>query len=200
MKYLQKTTCALALLSITTLPVLAASSIDIKVVGTITPAACEPELSGSGIIDYGVIKPNTLSPTNYTKLDAKQLDFTITCDALAKIALTTSNGRIGSVAGTTESIHGYARLPPGLFIFNSSAVYVAGLGLAPNGQKIGGYGLRIVPGTVTADSLAVDSLNNPLGNYWQRTPLGDLASPRIRSKCVTAGRQWGLSIPSHSNS
>ncbi|UXZ19937.1 DUF1120 domain-containing protein [Pseudomonas sp. YeP6b] len=42
--------CALAVLATTSLSALA-DSVDVKVIGTITPASCKPTLAGGGVVD-----------------------------------------------------------------------------------------------------------------------------------------------------
>ncbi|VEI65425.1 DUF1120 domain-containing protein [Serratia rubidaea] len=157
MKQMQQSVCALAVLAATTLPAMAASTVDVRVIGTITPAACTPTLSGGGTVDYGAINPTTLSPADYTVLPEKTLDFSVTCDAPAKIALKVINGRPGSLAGSTENISGAGPAPAGVQLF--SVANTAAVGLGKDGSaNIGGYGLRFVPGTVQADSVNVDPL------------------------------------------
>jgi type 1 fimbria pilin len=151
---MKKTVVALALLA-TTASAFAADSVDVRVIGTIVPAACTPALTGGGVVDYGTIKADTISATDYTVLPEKQVSFAITCDAPAKVALIASNGRTGSLAGVPETAHGAGRSP--VTLFGLSAVGAAGLGMEGTSQ-VGGYGVRIDSSTVTADGVAVDSL------------------------------------------
>ena len=151
---MKKTVVALALLA-TTASAFAADSVDVRVIGTIVPAACTPALTGGGVVDYGTIKADTISATDYTVLPEKQISFAITCDAPAKVALIASNGRTGSLAGVPETANGAGRSPVNLF--GLSAVGAAGLGMEGTSQ-VGGYGVRIDSSTVTADGVAVDSL------------------------------------------
>ncbi|MDI3439201.1 DUF1120 domain-containing protein [Erwinia sp. V90_4] len=151
---MKKTVLALALLA-TTASAFAADSVDVRVIGTIVPAACTPTLSGGGTVDYGTIKADTISATDYTVLPEKQIDFSISCDAPAKVALTAASGRPGSIAVGTETAQGVAYPPFNLFGLNGVAA--AGLGM-DGSDKIGGYAVRIDNSTVTADGAAVDSL------------------------------------------
>ena len=159
MKQMQKTVCALAVLATLSLPALA-ESIDVRVIGTITPSACTPNLSGGGTIDYGAISPESLSADGYTVLAAKQLDFAITCDAPTKVALKAINGRPNSLAGASESgTNGAGKAPDGVTLFSTSGVGVVGLGLDGE-SKVGGYGIRLAGGTVTADDQPVHTLQS----------------------------------------
>ncbi|AZD55527.1 Beta-fimbriae probable major subunit [Pseudomonas chlororaphis subsp. aurantiaca] len=165
LKHLQQSACALAVLAATTLPAMA-ESVDVRVIGTITPTACTPTLSGGGTIDYGAINPNTLSATAYTTLPAKQLDFAITCDAPAKVAVKAINGRPGTIAGRpTEGTGGANWLPPGATVFGATGAgaLVVGLGLAGT-TPVGGYAARIAGGSVSADGVNVDSIYNDSGS------------------------------------
>ena len=167
----QKSLCALAVLATTSMPVLA-ESIDVRVVGTISPAACTPMLTGGGTVDYGAIKPDALSEDAFTVLAEKQLDFGIVCDAPAKIALKAINGRPGSLAGAVEGPGGFG-VPKVNLLTDANAV-AGGLGL--DGQhKIGGYAVAMKPGTVQADGVddnSIRSSNN--GTTWEASPAGIL--------------------------
>ncbi|PVZ84272.1 hypothetical protein C9426_23535 [Serratia sp. S1B] len=192
---INKTLCALAVLAATTLPALA-ESIDVKVIGTIDPTACTPTLSGGGTIDYGMIKPNTLNKDAFTTLAVKQLDFAITCDAPAKVAITATSQRgVSAVSsdGTLTSLGMY----PGLFGITGNAM-TFGLGL--DGAKgIGGYSMRIAAGTVMADSQSVDSIqSNGDAAHWTTTPYGMLITGTGVGAGVIRYSSWatpGTTVP-----
>lgn len=179
MKSLQKTACALAVLAVTTTSVFAADSVDIKVTGTIKPAACTPTITGGGTIDYGNIGLNTLSATDYTPLPEKQVDFSITCDAPAKIALKATNGRPGTAAGAPDGVGGFGESPVGLFTDATGKGWgVAGLGTA-EGKNIGGFGMRLAAGTVKATVNDVEkevfSITSADGGItWSTSRMGNL--------------------------
>lgn len=142
-----------------------AESLDVRVVGTITPAACKPRLNGGGIIDYGTIRPDTLKKDAYTVLDEKQLDFSITCDAPAKVALRTINGRPNSVAGAGNDSVGGSSIAP-VPIFGSAVISVAGLGIDGT-KRIGGYGIRIPNGSVILDGKGANGIyKEGSANTW----------------------------------
>lgn len=156
MNAVKKTACALAVLATTSTAVMA-ESIDVKVIGTITPTACKPTLTGGGTIDYGVIPPASLKKDTFTVLDEKQVDFNITCDAPAKVAI----HAIGSKPNTSTDIGNGGEIGYNSFdgeIFGVKKVNVDGLGLTDNGKKIGGYGLRLVPGAYTVDGNKADTI------------------------------------------
>ncbi|TNV09881.1 DUF1120 domain-containing protein [Buttiauxella sp. B2] len=151
-----KNTFALALLAASVGTAMAADSVDVKVIGQIIPAACTPALSGGGVIDYGKIKASTLAADAYTVLPEMQIDFSLVCDAPAKVALKAINGRPGTMAGVTEGATNTAIVPVTVW-GTSTTSGGAGLGLDGT-NKIGGYAVRIAANTVTADGNAVDTL------------------------------------------
>ncbi|TNV09879.1 DUF1120 domain-containing protein [Buttiauxella sp. B2] len=173
-----KNTFAVALLAAAVGSAMAADSVDVKVIGQIIPAACTPTISGGGVIDYGNIKASTLAADAYTTLPEMQLDFSLVCDAPAKVALMAINGRPGTMAGVTESALHAAYAP--VIMFNTPGT-TSSVGLGLDGATpIGGYAVRIAADTVTADGNAVDTLvqdNNytSSGTYIKRT-VGNLYS------------------------
>ncbi|MDG0798617.1 DUF1120 domain-containing protein [Pectobacterium punjabense] len=165
MNTVTKTACALAVLAATSTSVMA-ESIDVRVIGTITPTACKPTLSGGGTIDYGVISPASLKKDSLNQLGIKSVDFAITCDAPAKVALKAINGRPNTVAGRGDDDKGGASYRPDN-IGSAVADYVVGLGLDGN-KKIGGYAIAMT--NVSADGKSVDygiqGLNS--GDKWAK--------------------------------
>lgn len=170
MKNTQINLCMLVLLATTALPALAAS-IEVKVIGTITPAGCTPMVSGGATIDYGTIKAVSLAQDEFTALDEKQLDLAISCAAPAKVALKAKNNRPDSVAGATTDGAGGAAL---VDIFGKTNLPVVGLGLDGT-HRIGGYVIKVESGTV--DGEAVDTIHNNVGETtWTKSGDGVLYS------------------------
>ena len=66
---------------------LATESVDVRVIGTIAPSACVIMLTGGGVVDYGAIKPETLSEDDFNVLAGKKLDLSINCAAPTMVAL-----------------------------------------------------------------------------------------------------------------
>lgn len=185
LKNIMKTTLAMAILA-SGLQAASAESVDVKVIGTIVPTACTPTVSGGGVIDYGNIKATTLKADAYTVLPLKTVDFSISCDAPAKVAIAAKNGRFGSLAGASEnSTTGVAPAPVTLPDMPGSGA--VGLGLDGT-TKIGGYSMEIKEGTTTADGELVASLytNGSLSAGWSQVPAGkgdvyNMASQRYMS-------------------
>lgn len=170
MNAVKKTACALAVLATST--AVMAESIDVKVIGTITPTACKPTLTGGGTIDYGTINPNTLKKDEFTILAEKQIDFSITCDAPAKVAIAAKSGRGESAVNIKDGK--LTVISPENALFGDTNIGAAGLGL--DGTKgVGGYGLRLQAGTMQADGKNVDSIqSNGNTTSWAKTELGSL--------------------------
>ena len=149
MKKMHITACALAVLTIISLPSYA-KDIEVKVAGTITPSGCTPTLSGDGAIDYGIIKSDSLTLDAYTTLEQKKLVLTITCDAPVKLALEAKNGRPNTLAGvaTEDAISGAALSPAASAL--STATAVVGLGVSGS-ARIGGYALMAAAVTFKTD-------------------------------------------------
>ncbi|EMI5491517.1 DUF1120 domain-containing protein [Providencia stuartii] len=154
-----------SLLASATLPAMAADSVDISVIGTISPTSCVPTASGGGVVDYGNINPNSLNATGPTVLPAKTVNLSISCDGEAYVALRANSNRTNTVTDTNgaENISGSAKVnqavidaglgknqPNGLG--NVTEPHAAGLGLA-NGQKIGGYMLNLPVTSITLDGV-----------------------------------------------
>ncbi|CAI1827695.1 DUF1120 domain-containing protein [Serratia quinivorans] len=158
----------------------AADSVDLKVIGTITPVACIPTLSGGGTVDYGTIKSDTLKADDYTMLPIKSLDFSITCDGNAKVAVRAFSGRLGTAVGTAEAPNGAAKPPVGVTLFGkdsaTSTLRAFGLGLDGT-KKIGGYSMRLQLVGSKADGVVVDNIYRygPTGT-WAKVANGILVT------------------------
>ncbi|CUI38460.1 DUF1120 domain-containing protein [Achromobacter xylosoxidans] len=140
-----------------------AQSIDVRVIGTITPPACVPTISGGGIIDYGNIAARTLNKTAVTQLPDRAVPFSISCDAPTRVAIAATDNRASS------------RVPGILSIFGGDASndgYNFGLGTV-SGANVGGFGLRMEQGTFTTDGVnafTVASTNS--GTSWLHLSAG----------------------------
>ncbi|HEF4757830.1 TPA: DUF1120 domain-containing protein [Pseudomonas putida] len=76
--------------------VMAASSTDLTVTGTITPNACTPTLSGNGLVDYGKISAKDLNQDSSTPLEDRTVILSVNCDAATRFALKGIDNRLGS--------------------------------------------------------------------------------------------------------
>ncbi|HCR1551609.1 TPA: DUF1120 domain-containing protein [Pseudomonas aeruginosa] len=139
-----------------------AQSIDVRVIGTITPPACTPSLAGGGVVDYGRIPSEDLSSTSPTALAVKSLAFTINCEAPTRVAVRVTDGRASSrVPGIAASIE------DGL---GDEQAY--GLGVA-GGKNIGVYGIQFQSGSITLDGEAATNASSlDEGATWTDSAAG----------------------------
>lgn len=86
------------------------TSAQLVVRGTITPAACNLSLAGSGIIDYGTIRSNELSQTAFTPREERTTSLIVNCGTTpARFGITFTDLQAGSKvtgilgAGFTEA-------------------------------------------------------------------------------------------------
>ncbi|CAI2795312.1 DUF1120 domain-containing protein [Pseudomonas fluorescens group sp.] len=116
-------------------PAFAASITDLTVRGLITPTACTPGLSSSGLVDYGKISQQDLKPDRGTRLPIKQLLVTVNCEGLSRFALRMRDNRDGTANVNSEIYYG--------------------LGLDGSGNRIGVYSLSFDPKLTDVDALPV---------------------------------------------
>ncbi len=107
-----------------------AESAELRITGTIVPAACTPAFAGGGVVDYGNIPAGSLNQTAQTTLADKSTQLTLTCDAPALFAFKVVDDRAGTAVVSLETIPTYTE--------NMKF----GLGAA-GGKNIGAYSLQI---------------------------------------------------------
>ncbi|WP_421524208.1 DUF1120 domain-containing protein [Pseudomonas yamanorum] len=120
--------------------VLAASSADFAVTGTITPNACEPMLSSGGVVDYGKMTAKELSADRPTSLPWQTMQLEILCEAPTFIGLSTIDNRSG-----TSAINDYWH----------------GLGLTSEDEKVGSTAFGLF--NPVADGASVKTINSTDG-------------------------------------
>lgn len=134
----------------------AASTADLRITGTIVPAACTPTFAGGGIVNFGKISASDLSESEPTKLSHRHVGLTIACDAPTQFALRA----IDNVPSTVHT--------PDSWRF--------GLGLADGGEKIGWYYVDVETASVTLDGAAANDrlVSTDQGATWltPRNPNG----------------------------
>lgn len=131
----------------------AASSVDLRVTGKITPSACEPSLSNGGVYELGKISAKDLNIDQPTALPAKTLQLSITCAASTLVALKPRDNRSGS--------H-----------FDSDNPLIFGLGLVNTGEKVGSMLLSLQ--SITADGRVLYAIGSVGTIAWSPT---DILSP-----------------------
>ena len=98
------------------------------------PAACNVELSSGGLVDFGRLSINELSPDKNTRLPPKDLTLRVSCDAPTQFALVMHDNRPGTATDNSEIYYG--------------------LGLDKRSNKIGLYSVTVDPANASADSFA----------------------------------------------
>lgn len=111
-----------------------AATAELKLIGTITPAACVPNFAGGGTINYGNIPAGSLNATVQTDLPIKTTTISVVCDAPTKFALRSLDERATTVVDT-------------LTVSSATVSQKFGLGAAPNGANIGAYAIQLTGGT-----------------------------------------------------
>ena len=130
-----KTRILSSLLSLACAPsVLAASAVDLSVHGLIVPAACMPQLSSGGLIDYGKVAQQDLNLETSTRLPLKTLHVGIACNGPVRYALRMRDNRDGSA------------------MVNSEIYY--GLGFDSSGNRLGVYSMTFDPRQTQANNTA----------------------------------------------
>lgn len=125
-------------------PAFAASTSDLSVKGSITPSACEPLISGGGVVDFGKISVGSLNADQFTALPNQSLHLSVRCEGATFFTLNTVDNRAG-----TSANHDYWH----------------GLGMTPNNEKIGGSSFHLY--TPVADGVAARIINsNDGGVSW----------------------------------
>lgn len=153
----------------------------LKVKGVLTNAACTPELSNGGVVDYGTIHLSELSGSAVNQLGQKSIDLTITCDAESKVSWNLVDDRVDSRAGVTVT-NGSATNGS---ISGANQTY--GVGKTAGGVAIGNYSLFVKVSDVVADGNSADTIfmlgNN---NTWSATTDGITEGQNNRDITVAA--------------
>ncbi|WP_157137843.1 DUF1120 domain-containing protein [Herbaspirillum lusitanum] len=164
----------------------AADTAELKVAGTVRPAACTLSISGGGIFDYGVIPVSRLSQTKATALEKKTASVTVACDDKAKVALRLADNRPASAVkgiATTE----YWQGTPG----SGHDRYIYGLGTV-RGSNVGAFTAQLRDATGDGKRqyvIAVEGAagNGPIGG-WSSMPVGLYFRPEASLYVVD---NWG---------
>ena len=94
---------AIGLFIIASSNVHAASSVDLRVTGSITPSACVPQLSSGGLIDYGKISVKDLRWDKV--MPVQRLQLSVNCDAATFFAIkSTLSSNFSPIAMRTSPI------------------------------------------------------------------------------------------------
>ncbi|MGF6096137.1 DUF1120 domain-containing protein [Pseudomonas sp. 18175] len=136
---------------------LAASSVDLSIKGSITPAACTPMLANGGVVDHGKISAKDLVFNGNTVLPEALLPLSISCEAPTLVAVKSKDNRAGTSAEWEGALPNF------------------GLGLAAGNVKIGWYTLKMINATVdNAPGRLIESVN---GQAWFEAPDNTVWQP-----------------------
>lgn len=137
----------------------ARSATEVSVIGTITPAACVPSLSGDGSFQYGKIGSIELHPVQRTQFVSARQHLSIRCSAPTRFALRGVDGRAGSAEWPLHDRH---------------------FGLGLNGaQKVGTYFVLFKAEGLSLDgnSQVVSLRSADNGTSWQPVTTADSPLP-----------------------
>lgn len=127
---------------------MAASSVDLSVKGSITPAACTPTLSKGGLVDFGKLPIKDMTAAN-NKLPRVTFELSVTCTASTLFAVKSSDNRSGSSADAD---------------IGGGGVSSFGLGWVNGDTKIGWYTLAM--NNAQADGTATPVIESVDGRTW----------------------------------
>ena len=160
----------------------AADTAVLKVKGTLTNAACTPELSNGGVVDYGMIHLGTLSSSTVNQMGQKNIDLIINCSSATKVSWNMVDDRVDSNANITVEDAKFG----GGTMQGGNQTYGVGKAGAVN---IGSYSLFLKADSVTADSSTVDPIYQQNGGTtWTKSTNGTTQGENYRNFTVaTAG-------------
>lgn len=127
----------------------AASTTDMTVKGVIVPSACEPLISGGGIVDFGKMSAKQLNADEHTALPGQHMQLSVRCEGPTFFTLNTIDNRAGSSA---------------------NHVHWHGLGMTSEGEKLGGSAFHLY--TPIADGVPAQTITSMDGGVtWQATNM-----------------------------
>ena len=127
----------------------------LNVKGTLTNAACTPELGNGGVVDYGFIRLGELSATEVNQIGQKNIDLKINCTSDTKVGFSISDDRYSSKVSSIKIDKAYF---DGTTTTNSSNNF--GAGVTADNVKIGSWALSAKTDSITADGNAVDFIQS----------------------------------------
>lgn len=171
----------------------AAPSALLKVTGTLSVAACTPQLSGGGEVDYGRIHLGDLSATSVNQLGQKDISLTITCPEATKAAWTISDDRADTHPGASVITINTANAAGGSV---SDTTMSYGVGKTAGGVKIGAYSIFTDVANVTADGVKSDVISGTVSSpSWQKSSTGIIKNGNVEMMTVaTSGTTAPLSF------
>ncbi|MES2251091.1 MAG: DUF1120 domain-containing protein [Pseudomonadota bacterium] len=130
-----------------------AEGAELRISGTIVPAACTPAFAGGGVIDYGGIPASSLNQTAQTTLAEKSTQLTMTCEAPVRFGFKVIDERASTAVTSLTTIAGF---PPNKKL---------GLG-ASDGKNIGAYSLQVTSQTDDGNPTVTLQSTNGGASWW----------------------------------
>lgn len=130
-----------------------AESAELRITGTIVPAACTPAFAGGGVVDYGTIPASSLNQAAQTTLAEKTIQLTMTCDAPVRFGFKVIDERAASAVTSLETIQG------------ATPNMKFGLGTS-DGKNIGAYSLQVMRETVNGGGFSLSLESGDGGISW----------------------------------
>lgn len=124
---------------------IAANSVDLRVTGTITPAACNISMTGGGDFDLGSIPAQDLNQTTETRKDVTGKTLNINCSGPTLVGFTLHDNRPDSVPGPNRGL---------------------GLGFDSSGNQIGRWSLNLRTPLTVDGSAALVTRSDDNGATW----------------------------------
>ncbi|KTB68973.1 DUF1120 domain-containing protein [Pseudomonas sp. MAFF 301514] len=151
----------------------AASSIDLSVVGVLTPSACTPALSGGGMVDHGKISMSDLSYDAYLPLAT--LALSVNCEASTLMAVKSTDNRSGSA----------------WYEYDTESAF--GLGFHGENWRLGGY--RLLVKNVQVDGAPAPSIESVDGKLWFPATEDQAWQPRWMRSVGAVGEADAIPVP-----
>lgn len=159
------------------------STVELKVKGLLTTAACTPALdTTNSTVDYGRIHLAELSATEDNQLVRKSVALTIDCPTATKAAWTISDDRADTHPGASEISIKNADMADNTI---SDTAYSYGAGTTKGSVKIGAWTVFTDPLFVTADGVAADTIYSPVASTaWQKSTTGIMKNGNLEMMTV----------------
>lgn len=162
----------------------AASTAMLKVTGLLSVAACTPQLSSGGEVNYDRIHLAGLSATDVNQIGERVIALTITCPEATKAAWTISDDRADSHPGASVITINSADAAGGSV---SDTTMSYGVGETAGGVKIGAYTIFTDVANVTADGVKTDAIFGTVNSpTWQKSSTGIIKNGNMEMMTVAA--------------
>ncbi|MBS3048589.1 DUF1120 domain-containing protein [Enterobacter mori] len=162
----------------------AATTAVLKVTGLLSVAACTPQLSNGGTVDYGRIHLADLSATGTNQLGHKSINLTLTCPSATKAGWTITDDRTDTHPGASVITINNADAADAA-VSDTSETY--GVGKTAGGVKIGAYSIFTDISNVTADGVTADVISGTaVSPSWLKSASGIIKNGNAEVMTVAA--------------